>query len=143
MRNSESDGPERPLAVKTPAPVPLNQKPPRNNAPGRLVELDPGPPTQLTSLPKVLDHMTHPSARSPQSPTHSQTFPTMSNAPHFETHADREPVFEGFPVAEMLQSVDPSSTPESGVPAAARCHSWFVMSRFPESAHIPARPGTT
>ncbi len=34
----------------------------------------------------------------------------------------------------MLQSVPPSSVPGSGVPAAARCRSWLVSSRLPESA---------
>src|SRR5262245_5624658 len=119
---------------KTPALVPSNQLPPRSNAPGRLLWLDPGPPKQLMSLPKPADQNVHPSANSPQSSTHSYTFPTMSNTPHADLQFDRDPVLTG-PAEFTAQSVVPLSVPGSGVLAAARCHSPFLTSRFPDSAH--------
>src|SRR5262249_55970113 len=51
----------------------------------------------------------------------------MSNTPQLDLQLDREPVFT-VPPGEILQSVVPLSVPGSGVPAAARCHSWFVAS---------------
>src|SRR4029077_18901973 len=57
------------------------------------------------------------------------------NAPQFDLHLAREPDSKALWRPPTLQSVSPSSVPGSGVPAAARCHSWLVSKRFPESAH--------
>src|SRR5207249_3779042 len=98
----------------------------------------PGPPKQLKSPPAIpvwLVQSVQLIALSAQSATHSQTFPTMSNTPQLDLQFDREPVFTGLPAVEMLQSVVPLSVPGSGVPAAARCHSSFRASRFPDVAH--------
>src|SRR5207244_10895720 len=76
-----------------------------------------------------------PSARSPQSATHPSALPTMSKTPQLDLQLVREPVFTGAPAAKVLQSGGPVSAPGSGVPAAARCHSSFLISRFPEKAH--------
>src|SRR5437016_307179 len=135
MLLSESDGMSVAFTAKTPSSVPKTQFPPRINAPGRLLLLEPGPPTQLKSLPKPADQFVQPSARSPHSSTHSHTFPTMSNAPQLDLQLLREPVFTGLPAAEMVQSVVPLSVPGSGVPAAASCHSRFVASRLPDTRH--------
>src|SRR6185295_16531909 len=52
-----------------------------------------------------------------------------------DVHLARDPDSTGLLRPPTLQSVSPSSVPGSGVPAAARCHSWFVSKRFPERAH--------
>ena len=75
--------------------------------------------------PNVL--VTQPSASSSQSPTHSQTLPTMSLAPKCETQPALAPVFWTAPVLTLQAS-------ESGVPATAACHSALVGSRLPEFA---------
>jgi hypothetical protein len=49
----------------------------------------------------------------------------MSNVPQFDTHP-------GVPVSPGLKFRTHGGP--SGVPAAARCHSWFVGSRLSESA---------
>src|SRR5579884_3153848 len=145
MASPESDGLKPPKTAKTPAFVPVNQLPPRINAPGILwfgwPPLSPGPPKQLTSPPARpvwLVQSVQLCLISAQSATHSSTLPTMSNAPHFETQAERAPVLAGF--GELVTHVvAPSSAfPGSGVPAAASCHSRFVRSRFAESAHACA-----
>ena len=94
------------------------KKPPRRNAPGKLLKPNPGPPTQLVSLPKAAGQDPQLFARSPQSATHSETFPTMSKAPQADLQLDRDPVFVAFNVLPVLHSVLPSSG-LSGVPAAA------------------------
>src|SRR5262245_15398030 len=119
-------GVKRPSTVNTPAPKP--KSPPRNNAPGKFIE--PSPPMQLKSpvAPQVAQTLV---AESPQSATHSRTLPTMSKAPVSDTQRLREPVATLAPAVMMLQSLVPLSVPESGVPSAAICHSWFVGSRLP------------
>src|SRR5262245_55170966 len=57
-----------------------------------------------------------------QSATHSERFPTMSNAPTSETHP-AVPVTTG---PELTRHGGPS-----GVPRAAACHSALVGNRFP------------
>src|SRR5579884_227239 len=145
MASPETDGMLPECTAKTPAIEPLPRSPPRINAPGMLCKgmppLSPGPPKQLPSAPArpvCLVQSVQFCARSAQSVTHSPTFPTMSNAPHFETQAERAPVLAGF--GELVTHVvAPSSAfPGSGVPAAASCHSRFVRSRFAESAHACA-----
>src|SRR6266550_3378621 len=116
------------VTAKTPASVPSYQPPPRSNAAGRLLWLEPGPPKQLKSLPKPADQCVQPSDRSAQSSTHSQTLPTMSKTPQLDTQPGNVPVGPGAP-ALTIQGAP------SGVPAAARCHSPFLMSRLPETAH--------
>src|SRR5713101_2776341 len=64
-----------------------------------------------------------------QSATHSNTFPTMSKAPQFDTHP-AVPADPGPPVT--------IHGAPSGVPAAVSCHSRFVRSRLPESLHACA-----
>src|SRR5262245_47600725 len=82
-----------------------------------------------------LSQLVHGSAGdSSQSPTYSQTLPTMSKRPQLDTHLSRDPVATG-PTPLMTHVLSPSSKTGSGVPTAARCHSWFVASRLPESAH--------
>jgi hypothetical protein len=71
--------------------------------------------------------------RSAQSPTHSFTLPTMSNAPQTDLQLAREPVSAG--PAELVTHVVAPSSGRSGVPAAAPCHSRLVSSRFPDSRH--------
>src|SRR5262249_13832040 len=91
------------------------------------------PPTELKSLPKSPAGQLFCSvACSCQSPTSSHTFPTMPNVPHFETHAGALPVVLKRGVIELLM-LHAAGRPE--VPAAARCHSWFVTRRLFESAH--------
>src|SRR5437867_2155118 len=87
------------------------------------------------SVPNDADQFVQPFAWSPQSATHSYTFPTMSNAPQLETQAEREPVPAG-PPPSVTHVVEPSSAlPGSGVPAAAACHSSLRSSRLRESRH--------
>src|SRR5262249_59630244 len=96
------DGSGPAVTANTPAPVPSKKSPPRTNAPGRLnVPLcppgSPGPPTQLRSLPRLAGQLVQLAEVSPQSATHSFTFPIMSNAPHTDWQLDREPGFAGSP----------------------------------------------
>jgi hypothetical protein len=58
----------------------------------------------------------------------------MSNTPQLDLQAAQDPVAVG-PFAPTAQSVVPLSVPGSGVPAAAPCHSRFVINRFPDSKH--------
>src|SRR5262245_29299655 len=77
-------------------------------------------------------HPGHAVDRGTQSATHSQTFPTMSEAPQFEVQLERLPVLAG-PGEFVTQVVEPSSAlPGSGVPAAAPCHSALVSRRLSE-----------
>src|SRR5262245_24611506 len=92
---------------------------------------------QSESSPKSLLKFPHALDRSFQSATHSATLPTMSKWPVSETQPAREPV-GSTSSASMLQSLEPLSTPGSGVPSAAICHSWFVASRFPALRHAAA-----
>src|SRR5215813_11143447 len=98
--------------AKTPASVPLVQSPPRSTAPGSerstepgltgtLPEGDPGPPKQLTSFPNSLDQWVQLVARSSQSATHSQRFPTMSNMSHCEMQDGFAPVGPTFPLVTL------------------------------------------
>src|SRR5262245_24071150 len=116
------DGLLSPSMAKTPAFAPSLWNPPRNRMAGRLLNPDPGPATQLRSPPNVADQFAQPFARSPQSPTSSNTFPTMSNAPQLDTHPALAPVLAG--PATLTTHGAPS-----GVPVAACCHSWLVASR--------------
>src|SRR2546429_2361730 len=145
MKPVEADGTKRAFTAKTPANVKSNQAPPRNDAPGMLLKFPvspalpvfPGPPKQLSSppaIPAVVVQSVQFVARSLQSATHSSTFPTMSNTPQLDLHLAREPVSTGAGES-VTHVVDLSSAlPGSGVPAAARCHSSFRSSRFPDSA---------
>src|SRR5262245_55075452 len=136
MKKSKSDGKKKSSTANTPAPAPRLKSPPRSTPPGRLLLRDPGPPKQLASSPKLDGQVVQPSAKSPHSATHSDTFPTMSNAPQLDLQLDREPVFTASPTEKTLQSVVPlSASPGSGVPCAAACHSSFRASRLPESRH--------
>ncbi len=86
----------------------------------------PGPPTQLKSPSKVAGQFVQLTERSPQSETHSFTFPIMSNTPQADLQLSREPVSAG-PAEFVTQVVEASSaTPGSGVAAAALCHSRLV-----------------
>src|SRR5919204_5846520 len=101
MLTDESKGRSTAFTAKPPAAVPRLQGPPRSNAPGRYGL--PGPPTQLWSPPKPEGQLVQLFAKSPQSATHSHSFPTMSNAPQLDLQLLREPVFTGWPAVEMLQ----------------------------------------
>ena len=115
--------------AKTPASARSDQSPPRNNAPGPPVVSAPTRHITSSLNPPQLAHAVECGT---QSATHSHTFPTMSKAPQLDLQFDREPVLAG-PAELVTHVVEPSSAlPESGVPAAAACHSWFVSSRFPE-----------
>src|SRR5438093_13701496 len=130
MPSRESDGPSRANTAKTPAFVPLNQNPPRNNAPGMLrkapvspaLPVVPGPPKQLKSPPAIpvwLVQSVQLIALSAQSATHSQTFPTMSNTRHLDWQFDREPALTALPPAGMMPSPVPFAVPATRAPAAA------------------------
>src|SRR5262245_36434949 len=77
-------------------------------------------------------------ARSLQSATHSDTFPTMSKVPQLDLQFDRDPVFAGLAEFVAHVVVPSSASPRSGVPAAARCHSSFRTRRLPAAAHACA-----
>src|SRR3990170_3845589 len=131
-----------PRTAKTPASLTEFQAPPRNSAPGNVAPLAMPSPTQLRSSPKVLDQKAQDCALSPQSPTNSQTLPTMSWTPQLLMQESAPPgVAPAFPVArgpaaDVLHLVfaRPSFASGSTVPAAARCHSWLVSRRLPERA---------
>src|SRR5262245_5404314 len=94
------DGSRRASASKTPAPEPSTKLPPRMYAPGsELLPPPPDPPKQLKSPPGMsgaeVVQRVQLFARSPQSATHSFTFPTMSKTPQLDLQLDREPVFTG------------------------------------------------
>src|SRR5262249_61711630 len=74
-------------------------------------------------------------ARSLQSATHSDRFPTMSNVPQLDLQLERDPVFAGLAEFVAHVVVPSSAFPGSGVPAAARCHSSFRTRRLPDAAH--------
>src|SRR5262245_12338061 len=128
--------------AKTPAAAPSMTLPPREKAPGRLnvplvssaIPVVPGPPTQLESAPKFAGQFVQATERSPQSATHSSTLPIMSNAPQRDLQLEREPVSTRAPVVAHVVAWS-SAAPGSGVPAAAPCHSSFVISRFPDRRH--------
>src|SRR5262249_8035853 len=68
-----------------------------------------------------------------QSATHSLTLPIMSWTPQADLQLAREPVSSGPAAgAEPVTQVGAwsSAAPGSGVPAAASCHSRFVISRL-------------
>src|SRR6516225_3550776 len=130
MPGTWNDGGSPAATAKTPACEPSSQEPPRNNAPGPFV--DPPPAKQTKSLPgrpSAAESVQPVVLRSAQSATHSSTLPIMSNTPQLDLQFIRLPVFDGPPL--VLQSLGPGVSPGSGVPAAASCHSRFVVSRFP------------
>ena len=131
MSPTEKDGRPPPKTAKTPAAERPSHNPPRTSAPGPSVVL--APDRHMKSSLK-LPHPGHPVDRGTQSATRSSTLPTMSETPQLDWQFVRSPVLDG-PLELVLQSSAPGVLPGSGVPAAARCHSWFVKSRFPESAH--------
>src|SRR5436190_8513275 len=137
MSNAVTDGATPPWMASGPGFTVGLMLPPRMSAPGSPVVAAPirhcKSPVGLTPAvhvpqPDVVD-------RGTQSATHSQTFPTMSNAPRADVQLLREPLFTVVPTLVQLQSVVPLSAPGSGVPITAACHSAFEGSRLRAFSH--------
>src|SRR5262245_61366162 len=122
MLGPNTDGPKLALTVNGPAAVPWPKSPPRSSALGPAVVL--APERHILSLLKP-PHPGHAVERGTQSATHSYRLPTMSNAPRADTQAVRDPVATVSRALAVLHAVVPSSSPGSGVPATAACHSAF------------------
>ena len=100
MKPGETDGPSPASTAKTPAIVPCRSRRREPTRPERLAA--PSRSAEAADVAAVKPERRRPVraptlARSAQSPTHSSTFPTMSNTPQLDLQFAREPVFTGAP----------------------------------------------
>src|SRR5262245_30142917 len=132
MKSSERDGSAVPTTASGPLSPSPKKAPPRKSAPG------PGP-LVLAPARHMISSLMPPQPgqcveSGTQSATHSNTLPTMSNAPRADTQLLREPERVVVALLKMLQVVVSSSITASGVPFAPTCHSALVGSRLPALA---------